>query len=321
METKPRRLRTPRLIRPPRVLDWRAHMAEAEEAAERDFLRSGRATPMKIARAVRRVSAVLLWILVAIPIQAVCLALPGRPKIWFARTFWAMQCRLVGLRVRVIGEVARAPAGRAVVFVSNHSSWLDIAALGGVLEACFVAKREVSEWPIVRRVARLGRTVFVSRRRGETARERDEMRARLAAGDNLILFPEGTTSDGCRVLPFRSAFFSAVEGETPPIVQPVTVVYDLLAGLPAGRRTRPVLAWYGDMDIGSHFWRLTQHRDYRVTIVLHRPVEPADFPDRKALAAACWQAVAEGAAALRQNRAVTSGETAGPSPAPAPAFA
>ncbi len=296
-------------------------MAEAEAAAERDFLRGSQPTLMKTARAARRMCLVMLWILVAIPFQTVCHALPGRPKIWFARIFWATSCRLVGLRVRVIGEIAQAPAGRATVFVSNHSSWLDIAALGGVLEACFVAKREVGEWPVIRRIARLGRTVFVSRKRGETARERDEMRARLAAGDNLILFPEGTTSDGCRVLEFRSAFFSAIEGETPPLVQPVTIVYDLLSGLPAGRRTRPVLAWYGDMDIGSHFWRLTQHRDYRVTIVLHRPVEPHDFPDRKALAAACWQAVATGAAALRQNRAVAPVDVARPPATPAPAFA
>jgi len=285
-------------------MDWRAHMAAAEAAAEREFLRGSRLTPLKFVRAVRRLACALLWTLISIPIQAVCVSLPGRPKIWFARTFWAVHCRLIGLRVRVIGAEARPADGRAVVFVSNHSSWLDILALGGRLEACFVAKREVGEWPLVRRIAWLGRTVFVSRRARETARERDEMRARLADGDNLVLFPEGTTSDGARVLPFRSAFFSAVEGDRPPVVQPVSVVYDLLSGLPAGRRTRPVFAWYGDMDIGSHFWRLAQHRGYRVTILLHRPIDPRDFPDRKALAAACWTIVADGAAALRQNRPV-----------------
>lgn len=319
METKSRRLRARRLLRPPRALDWRAHMAEAEAEAERDFLRAGRLTPLKALRAVRRIGLAMIWTLVAIPVQTACMAMPGQAKVRFARTFWAMQCRLIGLRVRVIGETARPADGRAVVFVSNHSSWLDILALGGVLQACFVAKREVGEWPLVRRIAWLGRTVFVSRKRGETARERDEMRARLATGDNLILFPEGTTSDGSRVLQFRSAFFSAVEGDTPPVVQPVSIVYDLLSGLPSGRRIRPVFAWYGDMDIGSHFWRLAQHRGYRVTIVLHRPVEPGDFPDRKALAAACWEAVAVSAAELRQNRVPAPAELA--HPAPVPAFA
>ena len=87
------------------------------------------------------------------------------------------------------------------------------------------------------------------------------MRARLAAGDNLILFPEGTSSDGSRVLPFRSAFFSVVETATAPgapLIQPVSVVYDRLGGLPMGRASRPVFAWYGDMELGSHFWRLAQ---------------------------------------------------------------
>ena len=133
------------------------------------------------------------------------------------------------------------------------------------------------------------------------------MRTRLAAGDNLILFPEGTTSDGSRVLPFRSAFFSIAEQAVtadgrPPLVQPVSVVYDRLAYLPAGRATRPLFAWYGDMDIGSHFWRLAQHRGLRATVLLHAPLDPARFPTRKALAQATWTAVADGAATLRQNR-------------------
>jgi 1-acyl-sn-glycerol-3-phosphate acyltransferase len=134
------------------------------------------------------------------------------------------------------------------------------------------------------------------------------MRTRLARGDNLILFPEGTTSDGSRVLPFRSAFFSIAEQPVtgdgrPPLVQPVSVVYDRLAGLPTGRANRPLFAWYGDMDLGTHFWRLAQQCGLRVTVVLHATLDPRDFPSRKALTAAAWEAVAGGAAALRQNRA------------------
>ena len=204
------------------------------------------------------------------------LVLPGRGKIVFARLYWASLCRLLGLRVRVIGRPAR-PDGRPVVFASNHSSWLDILALGGVLEACFIAKEEVGRWPVIRTVARLGRTVFVSRRPADTGRERNAMRDRLDAGDNLILFPEGTSSDGSRVLPFRSVFFSVAEaqpGRSCPLIQPVSIVYDQLGGLPIGRASRPVFAWYGDMDLASHFWRLAQHRGLRATVLLHAPVDP-----------------------------------------------
>jgi 1-acyl-sn-glycerol-3-phosphate acyltransferase len=257
-------------------------------------------------RGVRQLVTVLGWSVLAMPVQALLVLLPGRAKIAFAKVYWAGMCRLIGLKVHVIGQQAGQDAdGRRVVFVSNHSSWLDVLVLGGQLDACFIAKSEVGRWPLIGTIARLGRTVYVRRSRSSTGRERDEMRERLAA-DNLILFPEGTTSDGSRVMPFRSAFLSIAETATadgrPPLVQPVSVVYDRLAGLPTGRASRPVFAWYGDMDIASHFWRLSQHRGLRATVLLHTPLDPASFASRKDLALATWHAAADGAATLRQNR-------------------
>ena len=253
-------------------------------------------------RAVRRLGSILLWTLPSLAIQATCVILPGRPKVAFARLYWAVFTRLLGLRVRVIGQLASRDSARPVIFVSNHSSWVDIPVVGGVLDGCFVAKGDVAGWPVIGTIARLGRSVFVSRQRGSTVRERDAMRGLLSGGDNLILFPEGTSSDGSRVLPFRSSFFSIAEGDARPIIQPVSVVYDRLDGLPAGRANRPVFAWYGDMDIASHSWRLTRHTGLRATVLLHAPLDPARFSDRKALSQAVWRTVADGAATLRQNR-------------------
>ena len=269
-------------------------------------------------RVMRRGGGVLLWTLSCMPIQAVCLALPGRAKVVFARFYWSVVCRLLGLQVRTIGAAAGSTGGRSVVFVSNHSSWLDVPVLGGRLDACFVSKNEVGRWPFVGTIARLGRTVFISRQRQATARERDVLRERLAVGDNLLLFPEGTTSDGSRVLPFRSSFFAIAEGGDPPLIQPVSVVYDRLGGLPTGRASRPVFAWYGDMDLASHFWRFAQRRGLRVSILLLPPLDPARFASRKALSHAVWRAVADGASTLRQNRPVaTSAITAEPMAEPA----
>ncbi|HEY6430898.1 MAG TPA: lysophospholipid acyltransferase family protein [Acetobacteraceae bacterium] len=270
-----------------------------EAAGDAVFRRRNHPRLLGSIRALGRLAFLLGWTFVAMPIQAGCLASPGRAKIAFARFYWATFCRLFGIRVRVIGQHAK---GRRVVFVSNHSSWLDIPVLGGQLEACFVSKGEVGSWPLIGLIARLGRTVYVSRQRGSTRKERDDMRARLAEGDNLILFPEGTTSDGSRVMPFRSAFFAIAEGEDKPLIQPVSVVYDRLAGLPIGRATRPLFAWYGDMDIASHYWRLARHRGLRVSVLLHAPLEPDSFAGRKALAQTVWRVVADGAATLRQNR-------------------
>lgn len=248
-------------------------------------------------RAIRRIVGAIAWTLVSIPIQAVLLRLPGRGKITFARQYHAVLCRLIGLRVQVIGTPSRDPS---VLFVSNHSSWLDILVLGSVLEAAFVSKAEIGQWPLVGTVARLGRTVFVSRRRNSTGKEAGEIQERLRQGDSIILFPEGTSNDGTRVLPFRSSFL-AVAAEAKQ-VQPVSLVYDRLGGLPACRRDRPFFAWYGDMDIATHFWRIARRSGARATVLLHQPADPAAFPDRKALTAAASDVVAEGAALLRQNR-------------------
>ncbi len=258
-------------------------------------------------RVVRRLLFTAIWTLICVAVQAVLVQLPGRAWQGFANTYWKGFCHVLGLRVRVIGTAATGLDGRPVVFVSNHSSWLDIAVLGGILPASFIAKEEVGSWPVIGLIARLGRTVYVRRSRASTVRERDDMLGRLAGGDSLILFPEGTTSDGSRVLGFRSAFLSIAEQKVtqaglPPIIQPVSVVYDRLAGLPAGRSVRPLFAWYGDMEIGSHFWRLAQHQGMRASVMLHPPIDPLRFGSRKALSAACWDRVAEGAARLRQSR-------------------
>lgn len=254
-------------------------------------------------RWVWRVMLAIAWTLPSMVVQAALLALPGEGKRWFARVFWAGICVVLGVERRVVGRVVAGE--RPILFACNHTSWLDVPVLGGTLEACFVAKAEVGTWPVVRTIARLGRTVFVSRRASETGRERDSMRSRLQAGDDLILFPEGTSSDGARVLPFRSPFFAIVErveGETVALIQPVSVVFDRLDYLPGRRSTRPVSSWYGDMDLGGHFWRLARYRHLRATVVLHDPVDPADYPSRKAIAQAVWQVVSAGNAALRQGR-------------------
>ncbi len=258
----------------------------------------------RTALAVVRISAVVLWSLVCMPVQAACLLLPGEAKVAFPRVYWRGMCFCIGLSLREVRLAGAEPTGRPVVYIANHSSWLDILVLGALLPAAFVSKGEVRSWPGIGLIARLGRTVFVERRRATTGRERDAMRERLAGGHNLILFPEGTSSDGTRVLPFRPTFFAAAaRGEgVAPVICPISLAYDRVGFLPAGRASRPLFAWYADMDLVPHAWRLLRQRGLRAS-VLHAPaMDPADFADRKALAAASWRVVANGAATLRQNR-------------------
>jgi len=242
---------------------------------------------------------VAVWTLLAIPVQAVLLTRAGRGKEWFARFYWRGVAGILGLRLRVIGELAMA---RPVVFVANHSSWLDVVALGAVLPACFIAKGDVADWPVIGAIARLGRTIFVSRARETVAREQRVLEARLAGGDNIILFPEGTTSDGNRVLPFASAFLTLAFCPAQPAVQPVTIVYDQLDGLPVRRGDRAELAWYGDMELAPHVLNLARRCSLRATIVLGVPVPPGAHKNRKALTAALEREIAASAAVLRQGR-------------------
>src|SRR5262249_58499052 len=136
------------------------------------------------------------------------------------------------------------------LFAANHTGYLDIAVLGSVMPGSFVSKAEVASWPLFGWMAKLQRCVFVDRQVRSTAQQRDAIAERLAAGDALILFPEGTSADGNFILPFKSALFSVVYKRDQPVtVQPVSLTYTRLDGLPIGRMMRPFFAWYGDMDL------------------------------------------------------------------------
>jgi 1-acyl-sn-glycerol-3-phosphate acyltransferase len=251
-------------------------------------------------RLVVRLLLVVLWTVPSMGLQFVLLQMPGRGAEKFALVYWVGVRRILGLRVTVRGERA---AVRPVLFVANHCSWIDIVALGSVLPGCFVSKADVAGWPAVGWVAKLGRTVFVSRGKATMVAERDEMNRRLARGDNLILFPEGTTSDGTRILPFQSGFLALAESPARPAIQVVTIVYDGLEGLPVRRRDRPEISWYGDMDMATHFPVIGRRRSFQATLVLDPPIAAGTFANRKVLAAAIAARLTENAAALRQGRA------------------
>lgn len=200
-------------------------------------------------------------------------------------TPWITQgvCRAVlailGISYRVEG---RGLSGAGAI-VANHSSWLDILVLNAGQRVYFVSKDDVAGWPGIGLLARATGTLFIRRERREARVQTEQFAARLAVGHRLLFFPEGTSTDGRRVLPFRPTLFAAFLAD--PLregmqVQPVSVVYEA----PPGRDPR-FYGWWGDMGFGESALRvLGSWRQGRVTVIRHTPLKAEDFPDRKALA-------------------------------------
>jgi 1-acyl-sn-glycerol-3-phosphate acyltransferase len=205
-------------------------------------------------------------------------------------------CRILGFRIRVVGTPTTR---RPVLFAANHISYTDITVLGSIIPGSFIAKAEVADWPFFGWLAKLQRSVFVDRRVRSTVAQRDTISKRLAAGDALILFPEGTSGDGNRVLPFKTALFGAVEQAkslSPVIVQPVSIAYTRLDGMPIGRLYRPLFAWYGAVDLAPHIWSMIGLGTVEVVVEFHPPTFLSDCGSRKALAAYSYARIAGGLA-------------------------
>jgi len=200
---------------------------------------------------------------------------------------WAIWAGLhvIGLRYHREG---RPMHGHGAV-VANHASWMDIFALGAGQAITFVSKAEVAGWPGIGFLARIVGTVFISRNPRQADAQRNQLKAELDAGRKLLFFPEGTSTDGMRVLPFKSSLFAAFTNlETGMRIQPVTVVYVAPDGVDEPR----FYGWWGDMDLGPHMLQvLSRFPQGGVRVIYHEPLSISDFPDRKQLARALEQRV------------------------------
>jgi len=219
------------------------------------------------------------------------------PKLWHK-----IVSRALGIQVSMSGKQESG----SVLYVANHLSWLDIPVLGSCLHGSFVAKSEVGSMAFVSLLADMQRTIYVERaRRTASASQAGDIQSRLKQGDNVILFPEGTSNDGVRLLPFKSTLFSAMDapGMEDFRIQPVTLAYTHLNGLPLTRSRLLEIAWIGDMELGSHALKFMNLGRIKAQIVCHSPVRRADFPDRKALARHCHNIVASSYSKLIRGHA------------------
>lgn len=194
--------------------------------------------------------------------------------------------RFLRLPLVVHGKVMTKPGAS----VANHSSWLDVLVLNAVQSIYFVAKAEVAGWPGIGWLARATGTVFIARKGTEAKRQQEIFESRLMAGHRLLFFPEGTSTDTIRVLPFKSTLFEAFFSpalERTMHVQPVTVVFHA----PDGEDARHY-GWWGDMDFASHLLKiLATRRQGRVEVTFHPEVPVDVFENRKTLAQHCERVI------------------------------
>jgi 1-acyl-sn-glycerol-3-phosphate acyltransferase len=250
-----------------------------------------------------RIGVLAALFVVLVPVQLLAsrrrARLAHRIPVHFHRLF----LRLFDVTLRVQGTPPEP--GHPTLVLANHVSWLDIPVMASLLPLSFIAKQEIATWPIFGFCARLQRCIFLDRnRKAATAEVNSEVAERLAGGDAIVLFPEGTTGDGIRLLPFRSSLVGAARAALEDSaheevrLQPLALAYVRRNGLPVTRREMPDIAWYGDMELPPHFLAFATGGPLDVAVTWGAPIPFGHGSDRKWATA---QAEAEVRRALCQS--------------------
>jgi 1-acyl-sn-glycerol-3-phosphate acyltransferase len=236
-------------------------------------------------RIVLAVGAVAFVSLVLFPIHLLLLWLAHPWRNRLPRYWHRFALRMIGVRVHVHGE---AELRRPLMIAANHASWLDILVLASVVDATFVAKSEVREWPVFGQLARLQRSIFIKREeRRQTREQADEMASRLNAGETVVLFPEGTTTSGNRLGDIKSSLFAAASSaahfapDGVVHVQPVAIAYTRIHGMAMGHYHRPVAAWPGDVELAPHLLGILKTGAFDVDVRFGDTVEAMVGTSRK----------------------------------------
>ena len=210
----------------------------------------------------------------------------------FYQVFHGVCARAFGMRCQIKGELSTT---KPTLFLANHISYLDVFVLGSVLPGYFIAKSEVAGWPVLGWLAKVQNTLFFERNGRKVQGQLQIMAEHFNRQGNLILFPEGTSTEGEHVEPFKSSLLQSIEqAQQAVVIQPVTVAYTRYRGQAMNRFIRDHYAWYAKMPFSSHFFSALGLAASEVEVILHPPVALSDFASRKACAAHCWQQVAGG---------------------------
>lgn len=242
-------------------------------------------------RAACRALMLVALVIIGLPIIIVFWLLKmQKARAFCAQVFYMLGLIIINLRITKIGKPS---ALRPLMLVPNHTSYLDVFIIGAQIPVSFTPKREIRSWPLIGFMCLLADCVFVERRPAHMEEARAEMAKRINAGRVLCLFPEGTTSDGKHLKPFKSGFLSLAEQHQLP-VQPASISYTHIGDEIVADRARELVAWVGDATFFGHFWRVLGMPGLKVTLRWHEPLMLKDFADRKALTKAAETMVTAG---------------------------
>lgn len=244
-----------------------------------------------------RVVLVFLLLIVLIPLALLChIAGMQGLKHRIVQCFYRCQCYICGIHIEVEGSIAPLTP---LLLVPNHTTYLDVLVLGGLAPMVFTPKAEIARWPLIGAISRLCDVVFIERRSSKIKEAHQAIAEKITRGARVCLFPEGTTSDGVRLLPFKTSFFEMAVGNSAVSIQPVSIVYSKMGGLPIFHGQRSEIAWVGDADFLSHVWNILGKQSITARILFHPIMQP--MQDRKSLARECQKMVQQGCHQLRNT--------------------
>ncbi len=241
-----------------------------------------------------KVIIISIWILILLPIQVFFILIKSKFRFFLPLIFHKFLLKVLGVKVEILGKPSDH---KPLVLVGNHCSYLDIIILGSVLPACFVAKSEIKGWFVFGLLASLQNSIFIDRRNLKVFDSLNRVTQNLSANFATIIFPEGTTNNGRKVLKFKPSLFKIFEDDSTLGLQNFSLCYTHINSMPLDNRMRPFIAWYGGMSLITHLKTLLKHSSIRAKLKFHPNTTPLGM-NRKNLSEESRKQVIKGINAL-----------------------
>lgn len=232
----------------------------------------------------------IIWLVVFSIVLFISLIFKNKNHMSLVAFVYKLSLLIINIKVRIKGEITEASP---VFFISNHVSYIDIPVLGAILKTTFIAKDDIRNWPVLGQISSLVKPLFIVRKVSKSKENADIIENHINKHHSVIMFPEGSTSEGRTLIPFNSSFFGITYKVEDLTIQPVLLKYTRINGLPISTSERHYIYWIGDMELMPHLWELLKLYSIDVEVELLDPIKPRDYSNRKKLALACYSKMKE----------------------------